>query len=405
MAIAFALMMSSVSSSVQGQLLKGVAVRSSNGNFAPSALPVVVSAPTAFKTTPSTFVVPIDVGDITGLGINSYQFNLQYDPTVIDPTGANFGCSTTGTLTGNAGLAVICNVLPDGTLRVAVFGSGTMTGSGTILNITFATDPSAVPGNISPLTFDRVSFFAGVPAVANSPVNGQITLTGRVQLTAPILQKPKPAMFVVPINVNDVSSAGVFAFQFDLVYDPDIIDPFGPNFGCSTTGTIAGAVGMAPTCNVSPDGTVRVSVSGPIPMNGSGTILNIYFTTDPMVVPEVTSPLNFSNALFFNSSGLVTSTAFNGEVKVQAPTAAGSAVSGRVLDTWGRPLPNVRITISNGMGISRQVVSSPFGYYAFEDLPTGDVYVLEAAAKRYVFQPRVISLSDDVGGLDLIAEP
>lgn len=259
-------------------------------------------------------------------------------------------------------------------------------------------------GNVSPLTFRNVSFFAGVPAVANTPVNGQITLTGQVMVSAPSFEKSTPSEFIVPISVNDVSGLGVFAFQFDITYDPTIIDPFGPNFGCSTSGTIAGAVGMAPTCNVSVDGTLRVSVSGPIPMTGSGTVLIVYFATDPTLVPPKTSPLTFSNSLFFNGSGPVTNTTFNGQVHFLGPTAAGTSLSGRVLTASGRGVSNARISLTDRTGLSFSAISNPFGYYRIEDVPAGSVYVLQASSKRNTFQPRIVSLQSDLTEVDILAE-
>ncbi|CAN5354116.1 hypothetical protein BH10ACI3_BH10ACI3_13970 [soil metagenome] len=140
--------------------------------------PVVVSAPTTTRSVPSTFVIPITVGDVTGIGIVAYQFNLVFDPAVIHTSGSNFGCSTAGTLSSAAGLSATCNVNPSGTLRVSVSGANGMTGSGTILNVTFTTDAAATAGNVSPLNFDEVTFFNSGGVVANTPVNGQITLIG-----------------------------------------------------------------------------------------------------------------------------------------------------------------------------------------------------------------------------------
>jgi len=130
---------------------------------------VNVTAPTALQFTPATFVVPITVDDVTSAGIFAFQFNIVYDPTVIEPSGANFGCSTAGTIAGTAGLSPTCNVLPDGTLRVSVSGANPMTGSGTILKVTFATTPTAVVGNVSPLTFQSVFFFNSSGPVTNLP--------------------------------------------------------------------------------------------------------------------------------------------------------------------------------------------------------------------------------------------
>ena len=100
----------------------------------------------AEQIVPSTFVVPITVGDITGDGIIAFQFNITFDPQVMDTTGPNFGCSADGTLAGDAGLSTVCNVNPDGTLRVAAYGAYPMTGAGTILNVSFTTGRGRLVG-------------------------------------------------------------------------------------------------------------------------------------------------------------------------------------------------------------------------------------------------------------------
>lgn len=131
-------------------LVFGLILLSGSAN---AAAPVEIAAPTTTQALPSTFVVPITVDNITSSGIFAFQFNIVYDPTVIDPTGANFGYSIDGTLAGNAGMSAICNVTPDGTLSVAAYGAYPMTGSGTNLNIIFRTDSAAVNRSVSPLVF------------------------------------------------------------------------------------------------------------------------------------------------------------------------------------------------------------------------------------------------------------
>ena len=145
--------------------------------LAPFAAPVVeVSVLTADQQVPSTFVVPITVGDISSDGIIAFQFNINYDPMVINPEGPNFGCSTDGTLAGAAGLTAFCNITNDGTLRVAAYGGYAMTGAGAILNVIFTTRAGAEAGNVSPLAFENVYFFNSAGQVVDHANNGQITL-------------------------------------------------------------------------------------------------------------------------------------------------------------------------------------------------------------------------------------
>ncbi|CAN5162204.1 hypothetical protein BH20ACI2_BH20ACI2_04410 [soil metagenome] len=169
--------------------------------------PVVITAPTTVQVTPGTFNVPITVDDVTGDEINSFQFELVFDPDVIEPNGPNFGCSTAGTIA--AGYSVACNVFPAGHLLVSVSNpsAGVLSGSGTILNIGFATHASAIDGEISPLTFtaNSVKFFnESLQIVPSTPVNGQITLVTNHTIT--VTQSPNgtiaPGTTVVPYGTN-----------------------------------------------------------------------------------------------------------------------------------------------------------------------------------------------------------
>ena len=87
-----------------------------------------------------------------------------------------------------------------------------------------------------------------------------------------------------------------------------------------------------------------------------------------------------------------------------APTAANASVSGRVVTASGRGIRNVTVVIESG-GISRRALTGSFGYYRFDSLPVGDTYVVTAKSKLYIFPSRVITLFDNVGNADFIAEP
>lgn len=88
-----------------------------------------------------------------------------------------------------------------------------------------------------------------------------------------------------------------------------------------------------------------------------------------------------------------------------APSAAGATVSGRVMDVNGNPIAYARIRIFDSDGVSWIGVSGPFGEYSVDDIPVGGTYVAEVTHKRYAFPTRVISVVENVSGIDFIAEP
>ena len=289
-----------------------------------------VYAPHRKQATPSKFVVPITASDLTNQGIIAFQFNIIYDPTVITPTGTNFGCSTKGTLSETVGMIAYCNVAPAGTLRVAVYGAYPMSGSGTVLNLRFATANGALPGAVSALNFDNIYFFNERGYVTTTPHNGRITLSlpqvsgdrqsDGIQLSAPTIEQRPLATFSVPITAVLPAESEITAFQFSLAYDPEVIRPDGANFGCSPEGTIGEASGMFAICTVMPEGVLNVSVFSPYPLTNSGTLLNLTFTAADGVTSERHSTLDLENVHFFGTAKGTAVNIHNGHVTLSEPT-------------------------------------------------------------------------------------
>lgn len=90
------------------------------------------------------------------------------------------------------------------------------------------------------------------------------------------------------------------------------------------------------------------------------------------------------------------------------PSAGGSNVGGRVTRADGMGLGSVSVVLQNPLtGERRTTLSSPFGYYYFEDVPTGESYVVSVASHNYTFlvSTRFFTLFDSVAGIDFVASP
>lgn len=87
------------------------------------------------------------------------------------------------------------------------------------------------------------------------------------------------------------------------------------------------------------------------------------------------------------------------------PTAAGVSIGGRVLNATGSPLYRVRVTLAAPDGTTRTTLSNTFGYYRFDDVEVGTTYLVNAFDKQYHFEPRVVTLADEITELDLVATP
>jgi hypothetical protein len=84
-----------------------------------------------------------------------------------------------------------------------------------------------------------------------------------------------------------------------------------------------------------------------------------------------------------------------------SPTAAGVSVSGKVTDSNGRALGSALVVLEDANGNPKRTISSPLGYFAFENITAGDTYVISAFAKGHSFPARAISVAADVNDLVL----
>ncbi len=93
----------------------------------------------------------------------------------------------------------------------------------------------------------------------------------------------------------------------------------------------------------------------------------------------------------------------NANFAIVAPTAALASAAGRVVTAFGRGVSNARVTLTDQNGVVRMTRTNSFGYYRFNDVETGQTYVFNASHKRYEFVPRVVSIGENLSGLDFIA--
>lgn len=85
-----------------------------------------------------------------------------------------------------------------------------------------------------------------------------------------------------------------------------------------------------------------------------------------------------------------------------APATVGASISGRVLDLNGAGLPKVIVTLLGGaLLVPLTARTSSFGYFKFDDVEAGQVYIISVQSKRFGFgqNSQIISLQEDVTGI------
>ncbi len=82
------------------------------------------------------------------------------------------------------------------------------------------------------------------------------------------------------------------------------------------------------------------------------------------------------------------------------PTAADSSISGRVFAANGRGLARARVVLTDTNGSNRYTTTNPFGYYRFNEVESGQVYIIGVISKKYTFTPKVITVDESLEGID-----
>jgi hypothetical protein len=87
-----------------------------------------------------------------------------------------------------------------------------------------------------------------------------------------------------------------------------------------------------------------------------------------------------------------------------SPTAAGVTVSGRVLSSRGRGISNTVVHLTNQKSEIQTARTTRSGYYTFNDITAGEIYIFNVYSKRYQFNTQVITLTSDLTELNFTAQ-
>ena len=169
----------SVSAGMTGEDYTALLMGDVSGNWNPAVHPrpalgpermTTVAAPRLVTPADNEVIIPVSVQGAANKGIISYEFNLRYDPTVIQPQ-AN-PVDVAGTV--SRGLSVVANANEPGMLRVVLYGAYAIDANGLLMNLKF--NAVGAPGTVSPLTFEHIMFNEGDP--------GTFVTDGQVELSA-----------------------------------------------------------------------------------------------------------------------------------------------------------------------------------------------------------------------------
>ncbi len=218
-----------------------------------------------------------------------------------------------------------------------------------------------------------------------------------VTVTAPTMNAQVGTNFDIPVTVGDTTGQGIISYQFDMLYDPAIIQPQGSPV--DTAGTMSS--GMFVTVNNPSPGLLKVVAFQATPISGAGTLFKFKFTAIGM--PPSFSLLTWQNFMF--NEGNPDDNAVNGRVNiVPPPTAAEVTISGRVLTAQGQPIASAVVILTGPQGEFYIARSGQLGYYTIPGVPAGGSYVLTGKAKQRSFPASLVNVLDSISNLNLIAD-
>ena len=291
------------------------------------------------------------------LHVNAYLGSFVPATPAVNWRGDNGGSATSG-----AGTAQLFSVdVPAGqTLVVVVSESNQNGGLNTPYNLRVTGLPAAaVPANQAPVN--------AVPgSTLNIPANSIYPLTGGNQ-----------------ISVSDPDAAGNLLRV--------TITTTNGNF------TLSGTSGLTFSAGDGAQDTVMTFTGTQADINTALT--NAYFRsnlnyTGPASITIDTDDLGNVGAGNNQTDSDVIS------LNVLSPTAAPASVSGRVLNSDGFGIGGATVTIAGQNGQPMTTRTSPFGYYRFDNVASGQNYLVSVSAKRYRFSPRLITVGEDLTDVD-----
>lgn len=254
---------------------------------------VVVTLPQMnVSVAPGTIIeVPVDIGTITGMNVVAYQFTLTFDENILKPESPFI--IATGTISGQAGMSVMPNAGIQNKLIVGAFGANPLQGNGTLLRLVFKV--MAAQGS-SPLTFSSFVFNAGNPQ-ANITQGSFTNQYGATPLTIGLpqlaLNQAPGTIIEVPISSGDLSGLNIYAYQFTIGFNNNIVIPEPPFY--STSGTLSNISGWSIMANPNNENQLIIGAFGSQPLAGSGVLIKLIFK----IIPALGScPLTFNSFVF-----------------------------------------------------------------------------------------------------------
>ena len=202
-----------------------------------------------------TAVLPIEMTDLAGENITSFEFSATYDTSKVEITGYD----TTGTI--SAGLNTVdMNVEEDGSVYIAGFGSEALSGAGTFINLHVEFK------NAGSTAISFSDFFLNNTEYT---VNSCDIIVGAVDINIDDINGEVGGELMVPVEVKtDLSGKNVTAYEFTFKYDESVMNVT----GYDTVATLSGGINVDFSDG---DGEAYVGAYTDEPLTGMGDLIKL----------------------------------------------------------------------------------------------------------------------------------
>jgi len=239
--------------------------------------------------------------------------------------------------------------------------------------------------------------------------DGNSALTGTAK-TSPAGSAREVNVVLVQRNANHLRigimmdrTGNETGVSFGLNFDPSIL---------SNASVSAAVEGSSPALTVNDSDAVAGKLGimldeSPSSPFSAGTLLLAFIDFDVIPSPPATTLISFGNNVIDNETvdghaEILATTYRSANIQLLSPTAGETSVSGKIVSQQGTALSSARVTMLSATGKRYVATSNPFGYFAITGLTAGETYSVSAEAKGYSFPSRMLTVSDNIAGLELV---
>ena len=202
---------------------------------------------------------------------------------------------------------------------------------------------------------------------------------------------------------NSIVANNIALVSPDIERSSGIITSVGGNAVLSASGFPAG------TFNQTNDQTGVDPLLAALADNGGNVTTHSLLPNSPAINTGINAnaidPFDNSILMFDargNTNRILYTTVDKGAFEGFAPTAATVSVSGRVTN-GRRGIYGARIEYVDQYGQTHTAMTNSFGYFSFNEVEIGTIYVFNVYAKRHTFAPKAVSLTQAVSDLNFVA--